>query len=139
MKTVLVDLNVILDYLEQRDGYETAAIIIKECFLKRIKGYVCAHEITTLSYFLSKNKMKKRTMVKIISGILKIFEVIEVNGEILNDALYSAITDYEDAVIEQSAKRMKIDYIITKNMKDFVKGEVKSLRPEEYLAINKIR
>ncbi|GHV72391.1 hypothetical protein AGMMS49928_29190 [Spirochaetia bacterium] len=51
----------------------------------------------------------------------------------------NVILDYEDAVIEQSAKKMKIDYIITKNIKDFVKGEIKSLRPEEYLAINKIR
>jgi predicted nucleic acid-binding protein len=45
------------------------------------------------------------------------------------------LSDYEDAVIEISAKEKNIDYIITRNIKDFKKSQIKYLLPEEYLAI----
>jgi hypothetical protein len=46
MKTILLDLNILLDYLFNRDGHEKVTKIIGMCALKRLKGFVCAHEIT---------------------------------------------------------------------------------------------
>jgi predicted nucleic acid-binding protein len=134
MKTILIDLNIIIDYLDKRAGHEKALEIIAECCLRKVKGYVCAHEITTLSYFLDKNVKDKNKTIKIISGLLKIFEIIEINKTILEKSLFSDLLDYEDAVIEISAKEKNIDYIITRNIKDFKKSQIKTLLPEEYLA-----
>jgi len=133
MKTILVDLNIILDYLEDRNGSEKAGELFAKCFLGEIKGYVCAHEITTLSYFLGKYRKNRSGNMKIISRIMQIFDVIEINKEILNKAVLSNITDFEDAVIAESAKEKKIDYIITRNKKDFRNSPVPSMLPEEYL------
>jgi predicted nucleic acid-binding protein len=135
MKTILIDLNIILDYLDKRDGHEKALEIIIQCCLKKVKGYICAHEITTLSYFLEKESKDKNKNIKIISGILKIFEIIEINKTILEKALLLNINDYEDAVIVESASEKGINYIITKNIKDFKNSQIKVLLPEEYLAI----
>jgi predicted nucleic acid-binding protein len=135
MKTILVDLNIIIDYLDKREGHEKALEIIIQCCLKKATGYVCAHEITTLSYFLDKNVKDKNKNIKIISGLLKIFEVIEINKAILEKSLFSDLSDYEDAVIEISAKEKNIDCIITRNIKDFKKSRVKALLPEAYLAM----
>ncbi|GMO43717.1 MAG: PIN domain nuclease [Termitinemataceae bacterium] len=137
MRTVLIDLNIILDYLGKRNGWEKVAEFFKLVVTKKIKGFVCAHEITTLSYFLSKEKLDRTNIKKIISVIMRRFEIIEVSKEILNNALYSTINDYEDAVIEVSAKEKNIDYIITRNIKDFKQSQIKALLPEEYLIINK--
>ena len=134
MKTILVDLNIILDYLGDRDGCEKAGELFAKCFQKELKGYVCAHEITTLSYFLGKTQKNKNETLKIISRIMQIFDLIETNKTILEKAVLSTITDFEDAVIVESAKLKKIDCIITRNIKDYKNCTVPVMPPEEYLA-----
>jgi predicted nucleic acid-binding protein len=134
MKSILVDLNVILDYLDKRPGHEKALEIVIQSCLKKVTGFVCAHEITTLSYYLEKNARDRNKNIKILSGIMKMFTIIEVNEKILNAALHSGLTDYEDAVIEVSAMEKAVDYIITRNIKDFKNSTIKALLPEEYLA-----
>ena len=63
------------------------------------------------------------------------FPVIETNAELLNKALSSEISDYEDAVIEVSAKEKSADYILTRNIKDFRKSIVNAIAPEELIVI----
>jgi predicted nucleic acid-binding protein len=60
MRTILIDLNIIIDYLDKRPGHEKALEIIIQCCLKKVKGYLCAHEVTTLSYFLDEPPRRKR-------------------------------------------------------------------------------
>ncbi|GHS91936.1 twitching motility protein PilT [Planctomycetales bacterium] len=135
MKRILLDLKVVLDYLDQRAGHEAAARVIDDCVLGKVAGYVCAHEITTLSYFLEKSLADKREVIKIIGKLLKMFDVIAVNAEILTRALSSNILDYEDAVVETSAQAQKIDAISTRNLKDFRASRIKAISPETYLAL----
>jgi predicted nucleic acid-binding protein len=134
MKNIIVDINVLLDFVFQRSGHESAALILKLCYEKKVLGMVCAHEITTLAYFLTKQK-DKSSVKRTLSNFLDIFEVIEANTEILRKALVSPIADYEDAVIEMSAKTRKVDYIVTRNLNDFKHSAVKALTPEKMLAI----
>ena len=134
MKTILVDLNIILDYLGDRNGSEKAGELFAKCFRKELKGYVCAHEITTLSYYLGKTSKNRTENMKIISRILQIFDVIEINKKILEEAVLSNITDFEDAVIVESAKVKKTGCIITRNTKDFKNSPIPVMLPEEYLA-----
>jgi predicted nucleic acid-binding protein len=134
MKTILIDLNILLDYLFNRTGHETAAKIINMCARKDVKGFVCAHEITTLSYFLNKSVKDRNKVVTTISKIMKMFQIIEINAKILNAALYTELTDYEDAVIEVSSKDRNVDYIITRNIKDFTKDI--AITPDDYLALH---
>jgi hypothetical protein len=68
---------------------------------------------------------------------MKRFKVIAVDEKILNKALVSEIDDFEDAVIEISAKENAAEYILTRNIKDFKKSVVKPITPEELLIILK--
>lgn len=135
MKTILVDLNVILDYIDKRNGYEDAEIIISNCFDKTFDGYVAAHEITTLSYFLERSVKDRGKILKIITSVLKTFTIIATDERTLGMALLSDIADYEDAVIEVSAMEKNLDYIITKNIKDFDKSRVKAILPSDFLRL----
>ncbi|MDR2706905.1 MAG: hypothetical protein LBC02_14090 [Planctomycetaceae bacterium] len=63
------------------------------------------------------------------------FNIIEVNEKILSEALYSELNDFEDAVIEISSKEKMVEYIITRNIKDFKKSQIKAITPEEFLII----
>ena len=49
MKKVLIDLNIILDFLNRRNFHQEAAQVINMCAENTLTGYICAHEVTTLS------------------------------------------------------------------------------------------
>jgi len=51
----------------------------------------------------------------------------------IQNALLSSVSDFEDAVIVSSAKREDMDFIITRNKKDFANSVVKAITPIEFL------
>ncbi len=124
MKKILIDINIILDVLNKREDHESAAKIFDLCERRKIKGYICSHEITTLSYFMGKYKYPRRKRELIITKLLDIFSIIPTTEKILKNALNSAIDDYEDAVIEASVRYEEVDCIVTRNIKDFNKGAI---------------
>lgn len=133
MKKILIDLNVLMDFLFKREDHAYAAKIIDLCVLKKVKGFVCAHEITTLSYFLFKEYKNKDKIKFAINELFQIFNILPINIEVLKRALNSQIDDYEDAVIEVSALSEKVDFIISRDLNDFKISMVKAMTPAEYL------
>ena len=139
MKNIVIDINIFMDFLFKREGHEKVAEVFKRCIRGELKGFVCAHEITTLHYFLKKLVNDRNKIRKSLSGIMKRFKIIETNEIILNKSLYSDIDDYEDAVIEVSASENNVEYILSRNIKDFKKSIVKAITPDELLAILNVR
>ncbi len=45
----------------------------------------------------------------------------------------SEITDFEDAVVHEAGKNVKVEAIVTRNPKDFKKGTLPVYSPEELL------
>lgn len=139
MKKITIDLNVLLDFLNKRKKHMQAAKIIELCNKNQIQGYVCAHEITTLAYFLMKNHNDSHKVKFVLNEILDMFKIIPITETILRKALNSNINDFEDAVIEISSQKNEIDFIVTRNLNDFKQSSVKSVSPTEFLALyNKI-
>jgi len=135
MKKILIDLNIILDFLNKRNFHQEAAQLINMCVEKKISGYICAHEVTTLSYFLLKEQKDKTKVINTITALLDIFNVISIDESILRDSLISPITDYEDAVIEVSSMKTNIDYIITRNISDFKFSRIPTYTPEQFFIL----
>ncbi len=132
MKKILIDINIILDFINKRNFYELAKQVIQYCSDKKVQGYICAHEITTLSYFLEKDK-ESEIVNKILTSIMDTFTVIPIDENILRSALNSKIKDFEDAVIEVSSLQNDIDCIISRNKEDFAKSRVCCLEPVDFL------
>jgi len=135
MKKVLIDLNIIIDFLNKRNDHAAALIVYDKCVKKEIRGYVSSHEITTLSYFLEKEKFGRIKRNKIISNLLDNLSVLAAHEEILKKALISEIEDYEDAVIDELALNEKVDFIVTRNLKDFKNSRNKIYSAREILDI----
>jgi predicted nucleic acid-binding protein len=135
MKNAVIDINIFMDFLFKRQGHESVVEIFKFCMKGNIKGFICAHEITTLCYFLDKVEKDKSKTKKVVSRLMKRFAVIELNEDLLNRALNSEIDDFEDAVIEVSAIDRNVDYIITRNIKDFKKSIIPAKTPEELILL----
>lgn len=135
MKKVLIDLNIIIDFLNKRDDHEAAVAVYDKCVKKEIKGYVSSHEITTLSYFLEKEKYERINRNKIISNLLDNLSVLTAHEEILRKSLISELEDYEDAVIDELGLHEGIDYIVTRNLKDFKKSRNRIYTAREILDV----
>ena len=135
MKKVLIDLNIILGFLNKRNFHQEAARLINMCAENVLTGYICAHEVTTLSYFLFKEQKDKNKVVTTISTLFDIFQIIPIDETILKASLLSPITDYEDAVIEVSAVRFNIDYILSRNISDFKLSRIPTYTPEQFFLL----
>ena len=134
MKKILIDLNVILDMINKREDHAAAVAVFDRCARKRDRGYICAHEITTLAYFLGKDKNLLRKRSGIIRSLLKTLSTIPATETILLDALDSPISDYEDAVVEVSAIKERIDLIVSRDLRDFKQSRISVLTAADYLA-----
>ena len=43
--------------------------------------------------------------------------------------------DYEDAVVSCCARRNQMDYIVTRNVKDYKQSKVKALLPDDFVKL----
>ena len=123
MKKILIDLNIILDMLNKRVDHEAAVILFDLCVKKVVQGYISSHELTTLAYFLEKQKYSTAKRKKVLISLLSNLTVLAADERILRTALDSEIQDYEDAVIDELAYANEIDCIVTRDLKDFKKSK----------------
>lgn len=131
---VLFDTNVILDVLMDRVPFaEEASFLMAKVEKGEIEGFLVATTVTTLFYLLQKSLGGKTAREKIRS-LLSIFEPLSVNRRVLEDALASPFTDFEDAVLYEAARHSGLDYILTRNVKDFIKSAMPVFTPTEFLA-----
>lgn len=131
-RSILVDLNIILDVLLERPGYQSSQAVLE----KVPRGYtifISGHIVPTFAYLLEHAKVPQAEIKLNIQWLLNTFSVVATSDDILNDALKSKITDYEDAVIEQSALECNATVIITRNIKDFAESDISVVTPEEFI------
>jgi predicted nucleic acid-binding protein len=128
---ILIDTNIFLDVFLDREGLAKGSLVILEAvFESRVKGVVCAHSIPTLYYLLQKSKVSTQKIKHILTEILTIFEVGELNKRILNSAQQLQIGDYEDAIVSEIAHLENCQWIVTRNTKDFKNSIVPPRTPE---------
>jgi len=130
---LLIDANIILDVLaDRKDFVEASSKIWKICETKIAQGYISSLTFANIVYVLRK-ELEPEQVESILQKLCLIFDIANLEK---NDLLYAAKmrwNDYEDAIQVAIAKKLKADYIITRNTKDFLKSDIKALTPEEYL------
>ncbi|PJZ44749.1 type II toxin-antitoxin system VapC family toxin [Leptospira brenneri] len=138
IRNVYLDSDVIIDYLYAREPFFQETVeLISRIENKKIKGYISSPIIWNIFYILAKytNEKSARALIKEFKTII---EIIPVDEKIIDLALNSTIKDFEDSIQYFAAKSKKIKYIITRNKKDYPKGEIKPLSPKEFLTIFKV-
>jgi len=134
---ILFDTNIILDILLLRKPFYTSAtFLLSEVEQGNIEGYLCPTTITTIGYLVSKVKGADGSK-KLIKNLLNIFKLTGLNKSIFENACDHKISDYEDAVLHESAQMNNIEGIVTRNIKDFKYASLKIYDPEELIGIIK--
>jgi predicted nucleic acid-binding protein len=133
-RKILLDTNIIIDYLQQRkDFFIPAEKIIDACRNGSIAVYVSTQSITDLFYILRKDYTNS-DLRRLLSDLCEMFTVIGVGaGEIKNALGNPMFDDFEDCVQSECALSAGVDYIVTRNYSDYGASRVLAMSPDEYL------
>jgi predicted nucleic acid-binding protein len=132
---VLVDLNVIIDVLQNRQPfYEDSAGVLDSIASQEATGWLAAHSVTTLFYVITRFR-NRETAVKAVTELLESFTVANVDDAVIRKAIAMGWTDFEDAVQMAAAEGSGVDYLITRNIKDYESGPVAVIQPAAFLAL----
>lgn len=71
--------------------------------------------------------------MELLCSFRQMVHVVSVNEKVIDMALQSSFSDFEDAVQYYSAIESGIPVIITRNVKDFKGVDASVMTPEEYL------
>ena len=131
---LLLDTNIIVDIISMREGYSDSLNLIRYCEIGIVKGYVTATTVTDLMYILRKH-IEPGGVREAVHTLLYIVDVVSVLKRDIVSAFKSIINDYEDAIQPICAERIKADYIVTHNLKDFKNSILPAISPNDILRI----
>lgn len=131
---VLLDTNVIVDVLQQREPwFADGRILFLAAANHQITGCLTAKEVTDLHFFSRKQfRGEENADAKactVIAKLLCLFEVIDTTAADCREALAIPNRDYEDAVMIAAAIRGGVDCIVTSNPDHFAPSSVTVLSP----------
>ena len=131
---VLVDTNIILDFLLQREPFlQDAELLFAAIDVGQIVGYVTATTLTDIFYIARKHTSSIKQARQAIAEILTVMEVCSVERAILESALNSGFDDFEDAVQIFSAVAQNLDAIVTRDNRGFLNSPISVLSIQELL------
>ena len=131
---VILDTNVVLDVLLDREPFIKAAVDIF-CLVEgsRIEALLCATTITTINYLLIQSLPASKAR-DALRKLISLFEIATVNRPVIERAIVSKIKDFEDAVLDAAGQMAGVDSVVTRNTKDFAGSVLKIFEPNEFLA-----
>ena len=137
--TLLLDTNVIVDVLAEREPFfREAAAVWKLCETKQVEGFISALSFANITYVLRK-ELSPYQIEEVLKILGLIFDIAGLGREDLTKAAQLHWSDYEDALQYETAVRVRAEYIITRNTKDFEGVDVTAITPENFLKAIAVR
>jgi predicted nucleic acid-binding protein len=131
---LFIDTDVLLDVLLERTGFASSQQLLVSIERKEIKAWTSPLIFTNSFYIVSRLKDKGQAW-RALQKTRLLLSVAPVTEQIIDQALASDFSDFEDAVQYYTAIQQNVDFLITRNKKDYPqKAQIPVLTPHEYLA-----
>jgi predicted nucleic acid-binding protein len=109
---VLIDTNVVLDFLQEREPFvENAARLFERIDTGEIEGFIAATTITNI-YYIIRRAAGRIVAQDAITQVLSDLNICAVDFEVLEQALALNFEDFEDAVQYVCAVAHNADAIV---------------------------
>jgi predicted nucleic acid-binding protein len=129
----LIDTNVLLDHLANREGFcQDAAVIFSMVDEGKLTGIVSSLSIVNCAYVLPKH-YRAEAVLEQIKTMLRMFTISNVGASVLEQAANLEPYDYEDAVQYLSALPFHPDVVITRDKKGFNDFDLLVMTPAEFV------
>jgi predicted nucleic acid-binding protein len=133
--SALIDTNIMIDLILKRHPFfENAFSLWEKIDRKEIKGFITSNSVTDIIY-LSRREYSVKEIKPIILNLLKLIKIIDVDENDIIEAFNLDFKDYEDALQVQCSKKTKVDFIVTRNEKDFKDSEIPAIQTEKFLEL----
>ncbi len=135
MTMILIDSDVVLDIFLDREPFCTAALTV---FLRieqgYCQGYISATAIANI-YYTTRKELGRTAAINGIKRLLGTdgLRILAIGRHEIEEAVFSEMTDFEDAIQAIAADFEGIEYIVTRNLKDYHKSTVPALSPTQLL------
>jgi predicted nucleic acid-binding protein len=131
-KKVFVDTDIIYDLLGKRDPfYLAAAQLFTLADEGKIQIYISALSLANLYYLISKQKSEEEAK-EILRKFKVLVHVAPLNDKIIDLALNSDFSDFEDAIQYFSALQNDLEVLLTRNLKNFRKAQITVLTAHDF-------
>lgn len=133
MKHYLVDTNVVIDMLLDREDADAACAVFDGTERGEYVLHICSLSFTTIYYSLRKI-LTREQRIYALTQLSDALEVSLVDHEVIDKALRSGWKDFEDAVQNFAAVAdPEVTAIITRNLKDFQASELEVVDSVSFL------
>ena len=133
MIKVFFDTNIMIDVIGRREQFCYPSLQIMSLADRGfIRICVSAMSYATASFILGK-KNKEMDIINEFSKFSKLTTSTPVDAHTIESSIKSEFSDFEDAMQYFSALRENIDYIITRNKKDFSASGIPVFEPQEFV------
>lgn len=134
MKSLLLDTNVVLDILLERQPWVADGEALWDAHENRqIQAFLTASAVTDIFYICRKIVGSNRARL-LVRSCLKNLAIIAVDGEVLARADALPMDDFEDALQLACAERHGVDAIVTRDAAGFSGSKILVLAPQELIA-----
>lgn len=131
---VLVDTNILLDFLLQREPFfQDAELLFQALDSGQVVGYVTATTLTDIFYVARRHTKNIELARQAVAKTLTVMVVCPVNRAILESAFASGLADFEDAIQIACAVSQGVEAILTRDKQGFVSSSVPVLSIRECL------
>jgi len=134
MIRLLIDTNIIIDLLAQREPYyDSASKLFSLADKNKIRLSVSSLSFANTNYVLSRvlNPNEAREILRRFKVLVDLLPLtVKIIDLALND---SGFADFEDGLQYYSALESNIKIIITRDLKDFKSAKIPVMTAEEYL------
>lgn len=134
MVKVFVDTDVCLDLLSGRKPFNAVAEkLFSLADLGKLKICVSSLSFSNIDYLLHA-RYKVGDSRKILAKFKTLVTVLAVDDKIIDLAIASDFTDFEDAIQYNTAIENNIQIILTRNLRDYKKAQIPVMTPDIFLS-----
>jgi len=134
---VLLDVNILLDFVLQREEYEKAYTLIEWATTGKIQAFITPSTVHMVAYYVGKefgDWQTKEIMLTLIGDI----RIIDIGQDVTINALHSRMVDIEDSLQYYTALHHRLDYVITSD-RGLIQSAIPILpvcTPDEFIKSN---
>ncbi len=131
---IVVDSNVLIDYLKERDGFALARKLLVFSEMGDYGLWMSSSQVTDLFYIMTSGGRKTlSTQVRdMIRCLRKSVGVLPITQREVDLALDSGWEDFEDSVLHQAAVNNGASAIVTRDARSFERSAIPVFDPEEF-------
>lgn len=136
MTRVVLDTNIVLDYLSATRPSHLDAVNLLECILSSedVAAVIPAGSIKDAYYILCRHYRDEKIVRSRLDEFRRLVEVAELTIPVLDAAFSSDEPDLEDAIVRATAELLGAKAIVTRDASAYVRSSVPSMDAQTFCA-----